>query len=60
MSVKPNVTERIANIQPGNTASTALVRRAGFRLEGISHRYLKINGRLRNHERGPIPGDDPR
>ncbi len=46
-----------ANIQPDNVASIALVKRAGFVLEGYSKRYLKICGRWRDHERWAILAD---
>jgi ribosomal-protein-alanine N-acetyltransferase len=47
-----------ANIQPENAASIALVRRAGFRCEGYSRRYVKISGRWRDHERWAILDED--
>jgi ribosomal-protein-alanine N-acetyltransferase len=40
-----------ANIMPRNRASIALAKRAGFRREGYSARYLKIAGRWSGHER---------
>ena len=55
-----------ANIQPANRASIELVRRLGFRKEGLSPRYLKIAGRWQDHERWAIlaeewrPGGEPR
>jgi len=47
-----------ANIQPGNRASIALVKRCGFVRGGYSRRYLKIGGRWRDHERWALLVED--
>lgn len=47
-----------ANIQPGNEASIALVKQLGFRREGLSPRYLQINGVWCDHERWAILSDE--
>jgi len=47
-----------ASIQPQNAASIALVRRAGFALEGYSRRLVKIAGKWRDHQRWAILVED--
>jgi len=39
----------MANYQPENTRSAALLERLGFQQEGIAHSYLKIGGQWRDH-----------
>ena len=47
-----------ANIQPGNEASIRLVESLGFRLEGFSPRYLKIDSEWQDHKRYAITAED--
>ena len=47
-----------ANIQPDNLASIGLVRSLGFRLEGLSPRYLKIAAHWRDHQRWALLAED--
>ena len=47
-----------ANIQPKNKASINLVKGCGFRKEGFSPKYLKIEGQWRDHERWAITVED--
>jgi ribosomal-protein-alanine N-acetyltransferase len=47
-----------ANIQPGNLASIALVRRCNFRKEGFSPKYLQVWGEWRDHERWALVADE--
>ncbi|MGW6417285.1 GNAT family N-acetyltransferase [Streptomyces sp. NPDC055055] len=48
-----------ADVQPGNAASRALVRRLGFRREGLSPGFIRIGGVWRDHERWAITADMP-
>ncbi len=47
-----------ANVQPQNAPSIKVLERCGFTKEGFSRKYLKINGRWRDHERWAIIKED--
>ncbi|MGE3318525.1 MAG: GNAT family N-acetyltransferase [Candidatus Berkiella sp.] len=47
-----------ANVQPNNMRSIKLIKQGGFRKEGYSPRYLKINEEWRDHERWAITVED--
>ena len=47
-----------ANIQPGNARRGSWCKASGFRLEGLSPRYLKIGGRWRDHESWAITAEE--
>lgn len=46
-----------ADIQPENTASSGLVRRLGFRLEGFSAGLINLDGVWQDYERWAITSD---
>jgi [ribosomal protein S5]-alanine N-acetyltransferase len=47
-----------ANIQPKNIPSKKLVKRLGFRFEGLSRKYLRVDGEWRDHEKWAMTVED--
>lgn len=47
--VNPGLHRVMANFQPSNSRSEKLLKRLGFRHEGLALEYLKINGKWRDH-----------
>ena len=48
----------MANYEPGNTRSGRLLRSLGFEREGYARRYLKLNGRWKDHVLTSLVADD--
>lgn len=48
-----------ATVAPANTASQAVLRRLGFRQEGLLERYLDIDGAWRDHQLWAMTAEDP-
>ncbi len=47
-----------ANIIPSNKPSTAIVKRLGFRFEGLAKNYLRIAGKWQDHNRWAMTLED--
>jgi len=47
-----------ADIQPGNDPSKRLIKRAGFRCEGVSPQFIRINDEWIDHERWALTLDE--
>jgi ribosomal-protein-alanine N-acetyltransferase len=47
-----------ADIQPGNDPSKRMIKRAGFRCEGVSPQFIRINDEWIDHERWALTLDE--